>query len=123
MLLVNDDGSVNDMFCRTLRLEGFEVWGALSAGEGLALADKHRPHAVVMDLRVPLDCVLDVLRQLRQQTGLTHIPVALITGDYHVNDEQAEKVRSLGATLRFKPVWLAELAGVARELVHASVTL
>ena len=62
VLLINDDVSVSDMFCRSLRLDGFEVWGALSAGEGLALAAKHRPQAVILDLRMPLGSVLDVVK-------------------------------------------------------------
>jgi DNA-binding response OmpR family regulator len=123
VLLINDDVSVSDMFCRALRLDGFEVWGGLSAREGLGLAEKHRPHAVIVDLRMPLGSVLDVLRSVRQLAGLAHTPVALVTGDYYVNDEQAERLRALGATLRFKPLWLGELVDVARELVHASVAL
>ncbi len=121
--MVNDDVSVSDMFCRTLRLEGFEVWGGLSASEGLALADKHRPHAIIVDLRMPLASGIEVLRSIRRLPGFTHTPVALVTGDYYVNDEQADVLRSLGATLHYKPLWLGELVNVARELVHAAVTL
>src|SRR5688500_6681391 len=38
VLIVDDDVSVTDTFSRMLRLEGYEVWAALSADEGLALA-------------------------------------------------------------------------------------
>lgn len=123
VLLVNDDVSVSDMFSRTLRLEGFEVWGGLSAREGLILADRHRPHAIVVDLRMPLDSGIDLIRSVRRLSGLAHTPVALVTGDYYVNDGQADVLRSLGATLHYKPLWLGELVNVARELVHAAVAL
>jgi len=121
--MVNDDVAVSDMFCRTLRLEGFEVWGGLSAREGMDLADKHRPHAVIVDLRMPLESGINVLRNLRRVPGLAHTPVALVTGDYYVSDAQADVLRSLGATLHYKPLWLGELVNVARELVHAAVIL
>lgn len=123
VLLVNDDVSVSDMFCRALRLEGFEVWGGLSAREGLALAEKHRPHAVIVDLRMPLGSGIDILREIRRLPGLAHTPAALVTSDYYVEDEQADVLRSLGATLHYKPLWLGELVNVARELVHAAVAL
>jgi DNA-binding response OmpR family regulator len=121
--MINDDVSVSDMFCRTLRLEGFEVWDSFSAREGLLLAERHRPHAVVVDLRMPLSGGIALVRQLRHVTGLAHAPVALVTGDYYVTDAQTDMLRSLGTSVHFKPLWLDELVGVARELVHAAVTL
>ena len=54
VLIVDDDGATADSFSRTLRLEGYEVWAALSAEEGLSLAQTHQPHAIVLDLRMPL---------------------------------------------------------------------
>jgi len=123
VLLVNDDVSVSDMFSRTLRLEGFEVWGALSVTEGLTLAQRHRPHAVLLDLRMPLTRLTVLVRDLRDLPGLAHVPVALVSGDLYVSDEQAEVLRSLGAVVHFRPMWLGELVGVARELVHAAVAL
>jgi DNA-binding response OmpR family regulator len=123
VLIVNDDVSVSDMFCRTLRLEGFEVWGGFSAKEGLSLADKHRPHAIIIDLRMPLASGIAVVASLRGLSGHAQTPIALVTGDYYVSGEQADVLRSLGATLHYKPLWLGELVSVARELVHATVTL
>ena len=65
ILIVDDDVSVTDTFSRMLRLEGYEVWAALSADEGLTLAQTHRPHAIILDLRMPLTSGLQVLRALR----------------------------------------------------------
>ena len=62
VLIVDDDVSVTDTFSRMLRLEGYEVWAALSADEGLSLAQTHRPHAVILDLRMPLTSGLQFLR-------------------------------------------------------------
>lgn len=109
------------MFCRTLRLEGFEVWGALSSSEGLTLAEKYRPHAVIVDFRMPVDSGIHLLRRVRVLPGLAHAPLALVTSDYYVTNDQADVLRSLGATLQYRPLWLSELVNVARELVHAAV--
>src|SRR5688572_9877341 len=104
-----------------LRLEGYEVWAALSADEGLALAQKHGPHAIILDLRMPLTSGLQFLRAIRGIRGLAHIPVAIVTGDYYLDEAQAAEIQSLGAQLRYKPLWLEELVTLARELLSVPV--
>ena len=104
-----------------LRLEGYEVWAALSADEGLALAQKHRPNAVILDLRMPLTSGLQFLRAIRAIPGLTNTPVAIVTGDYYLDDAQAAEIAALGAQLRYKPLWLEELVTLARELLNVGL--
>jgi DNA-binding response OmpR family regulator len=115
---VDDDVSVTDTFSRMLRLEGYEVWAALSADEGLNLAQTHRPHAVILDLRMPLTSGLQFLRAVRAIPGLTNTPVAIVTGDYYLDDAHANEIKALGAELRYKPLWLEELVTLARELLN-----
>ena len=119
VLIVDDDTAVTDTFSRTLRLEGCEVWAAPSADEGVALARIHRPDAVILDLRVPLTSGLSFVRRLRAIPALAATPVAIVTGDYHLDEAQATELRSLGAELRYKPVWLQELLTLARDLLKA----
>ena len=121
VLIVDDDVSVTELFARMLRLEGFEVWAARSADEGLALAQTHRPHAVILDLRMPLTSGLQVLRALRGLPGMQHTPVTIVTGDYYLAESQTSEIQSLGADVRFKPLWLEELVALARDMLHTPV--
>lgn len=121
VLIVDDDVSVTDTFSRMLRLEGYEVWAAHSADEGLTLAQAHRPHAVILDLRMPLTSGLQFLRAIRAIPGLINTPVAIVTGDYHLDEAQAAEIHALGADLRYKPLWLEELVTLARELLSSPV--
>ena len=121
ILIVDDDVSVTDTFSRMLRLEGYEVWAALSADEGLSLAQTHRPDAVILDLRMPLTSGLQFLRAIRAIPGLTSTPVAIVTGDYYLDDASSNEIRELGAELRYKPLWLEELVTLARELLNIPV--
>ena len=121
ILLVDDDVSVTDAFSRTLRLDGFEVWAALSGEEGEALAARHQPDAVVLDLRMPLASGLRLLRSLRAVPGLEDVPAAIVTGDYHPGSPHLADARALRAELRFKPLWLDELVSLARELLDVPV--
>ena len=88
---MDDDVSVTDTFSRMLRLEGYEVWAALSADEGLSLAQTHRPHAVILDLRMPLTSGLQFLRAIRAIPDLSNTPVAIVTGDYYLDDAQSQR--------------------------------
>ena len=117
VLIVNDDVSVTDAVSRKLRLDGHEVWSAHSAEEGLALAQMHRPHAVILDIRTPLASGLRFLREIRAIPGLATTPVAIVTGDYHVEPLQEQEIQALGAYLHYKPLWLDELVTLARELL------
>jgi CheY-like chemotaxis protein len=117
VLIVHDNASVADTFARTLRLHGYEVWAAPSADEGLTLAQLHRPNAIILDLRMPLGANLALLRTIRTVPGLAAIPVAIVTGDYHLDEPQEHEVQALGAQLHYTPLWVDELVTLARELV------
>ena len=118
VLIVDDDSATADTFSRTLRLEGYEVWAGLSAEEGLSLAQTHQPNVIVLDLRMPLTSGLQLLRAIRAIPGLASTPVAIVTGDYGLEDEIRDEIRALGAELRFKPIWIEELVTLARELLR-----
>ena len=121
VLIVDDDKSVTNLFSRMLRLEGYEVWAAHTADEGLNLARTHRPHAIILDLRMPLTSGLQLLRSIRAISGLAQTPVAIVTGDYYLAEAQSEEIRALGAELRYKPLWLDELVSLARDLLTVPV--
>jgi CheY-like chemotaxis protein len=121
VLIVDDDPATADSFSRTLRLEGYEVWAAFSAEEGLSLAQLHQPNVIVLDLRMPLTSGLQLLRALRAIPGLASTPVAIVTGDYGLEDDMRDEIKALGAELRFKPIWIEELVTLARELLRVPV--
>jgi DNA-binding response OmpR family regulator len=119
ILIVDDDPSVTETFERMLRLEGYQVVTALSAEAGLTQAARSNPHAIILDLRMPLVDGLGFLRQLRTRDGLAKMPVAIVTGDYFLDDAVSKELKSLGAEVRFKPLWLEDLLALARSLLKA----
>ena len=119
ILIVDDDPSVTETFERMLRLEGYHVVSALSAETGLNKAQQSHPHAIILDLRMPLIDGLQFLRTLRSKDDLARMPVAIVTGDYFLDDAVSRELRSLGAEVRFKPLWLEDLLALARNLLKA----
>jgi DNA-binding response OmpR family regulator len=119
ILIVDDDVSVADTFARMLKLEGFSVATAVSAEAGLELADSVRPDAIILDMRMPITNGLQFLRQIRSRPHLVDVPVAIVTGDYFQSESIQYELKALGASIRFKPLWLEDLLALARTLVSA----
>jgi DNA-binding response OmpR family regulator len=121
ILIVDDDEGVTQTFARMLRLEGYQVRTAVSAETGLKEARASLPDAIILDLRMPLIDGLGFLRALRSHDEQRKTPVAIVTGDYFLDDAVSTELRELGAELRFKPLWLEDLVGLARNLLQSRV--
>jgi two-component system response regulator PrrA len=120
ILIVDDDEGVTQTFARMLRLEGYQVQTAVSAETGLIVAEDNRPDAIILDLRMPLVDGLGFLRRLRAHADQQTTPVAIVTGDYFLDESVSNELQQLGAELRFKPLWLEDLVGLARNLLKVS---
>jgi len=120
ILIVDDDEGVTQTFSRMLRLEGYQVRTAMSAEKGLVEAEEHHPDAIILDLRMPLVDGLGFLRRLRARDDQRATPVAIVTGDYFLDESVSNELHELGAELRFKPLWLEDLVGLARTLLKVT---
>lgn len=118
ILIVDDDRSVADTFARMLKLEGFGVATALSADAGLEIANTVRVDAIILDMRMPIKTGLQFLRLVRARPELAEVPVAIVTGDYFLSEPVQNELRTLGASIRFKPLWLEDLIALAKTLVN-----
>ncbi len=120
ILLVEDDASVGDGFARVLRGAGYEVWLTTRAEEGLEKAKIVRPHAIIVDFRMPLVNGLGFLYRLRGEAGGSKTPVLVVTGDITLDDDVKAQLDELGAKLRFKPIMPDELIEAVGGMVGAS---
>src|SRR6267143_6448307 len=120
ILIVDDDEGVTQTFARMLRLEGYHVRTAVNAEAGLQEASEGHPDAIILDLRMPILDGLGFLRRLRAVTDQRRIPVAIVTGDYFLDEAVSTELHEHGAELRFKPMWLEDLVGLARNLLKVT---
>ena len=120
ILIVNDDPTVADSCSRALRLDGYEVWAALTADDGVRLAQAHTPNAIVVDIRTSIPRALGLARSLRQIPHLSGTPIAIVSGDLHPTPDALSELSALGVVVRYKPLWLDELVALARSLVSAA---
>jgi len=117
VLVVDDDEAITATFGRSLRLDGFAVRTATSADAGLSEALRWQPDVIILDLRMPLMDGLGLLRQLRRDPRGCEIPVAIVTGDYLIDESAIEEAAQLGAAVKFKPLWVEDLVALTYELL------
>lgn len=117
VLIIDDDQAVTETFARMLRLEGHEVRTAHDAETGLREAQTTPPDAIIVDLRMPLINGLGFLYRLRADERHQNTPVAIVTGDYCLDDSISRELTELGAQLHFKPLWLEDLVELAYSLL------
>jgi DNA-binding response OmpR family regulator len=117
VLIVEHDELTTATYARMLRLEGYQVHTALSAEDGLRDIESQHPDAIIVDFRMPGIDGLEFLRRLRARDATRTTPVAIVTGDYFLDDTIPTQLRELGAEIRFKPLWLEDLGTLVRDLL------
>lgn len=118
-LIVDDEQAVAATLGRMLSLAGHEVACAYSAESGLAMALTTPPDALLVDLRMPVVSGVEFLRRMRSDPRLRELPVALVTGDYFLEDSLLAEIHALGATVRYKPLWLEDIIALANALTES----
>ena len=117
VLIVDDDPAVIATLRRMLQHEGHEVVEADGGVTALARAREAVLDAIILDLRMPGMGGLEFLQQLRADARLASIPVGVLTGDYFLQEPVVAELEALGATITYKPVWLADLIALTQTLL------
>lgn len=117
ILVIDDNSSTRETFRQMLVMEGYAVRTAPTVEAGLAAAAQELPAAILLDLHMPVASGLDCLRHLRAAASWSAVPVAILTGDYFLEEAIAEELRALGARIHFKPLWEDDLRRIVQELL------
>src|SRR5690606_25881103 len=100
VLIIEDDEVFAGVLAREAKARGFQFLAAATGEDGLALARKYRPHAVVLDMSLPGMDGNAVLLELKGDPDLRHIPVHIMS----VNDRTLDPIRSGAVEYLVKPV-------------------
>jgi len=78
LLLVDDDAIYRERLAKAIAARGYDVRTAANAAEAMALAEADSPELAVLDLRMPGESGLELLRRLRALDPTTR--VLMLTG-------------------------------------------
>src|SRR6266404_5470060 len=118
IMVVDDDPDLRQALSLRLRANNFDTVNACDGYSAIALAQKERPHLIILDLGLPAGDGFSVLKNLQQYPALATIPVIVLTA----RDAQGNEKRTLGSgAVAFfqKPADNEELLAVIRASLHS----
>jgi DNA-binding NtrC family response regulator len=117
LLVIDDDDAILYAFGESLRAPDVKLVTAGSATEGLKLAERIRPDAVILDVGLPDMSGLEAFRRIRQADA--KVPVIVITG--HGTTDTAIEAMKLGALdYLLKPLELDQLSALVQRAFEIS---
>jgi CheY-like chemotaxis protein len=120
VLVVEDDAVAAEIFGLGLREAGYHVQLVGDAEAALSFVEHDLPSVIILDLNLPTLDGLSLLRRLRAQPSLAAIPVAIVTGDYFIDESVINGFRELGAQVFFKPIWHEDLMQIVGDLLSGT---
>lgn len=106
VLLIDDDQEIRNYVCSFLRDE-YNILEAANGQEGLRMAIKYVPDAIVCDVMMPVMDGMEFCRRLKQDVLTSHIPVMMLTA--YAVDDQKIKGYECGADSYISKPFSAEL--------------
>jgi two-component system response regulator MprA len=91
ILVVEDDGAINQLLVQTLADDGFTLRSAAHGREALDILETERPAAIVLDLNMPVMDGRTFMRHLRNDSrdDVRDIPVLVLSAQ-RIVQERAE---------------------------------
>jgi two-component system alkaline phosphatase synthesis response regulator PhoP len=122
IFLAEDDPLMSRMYERAFKATGYELELASDGEEAVSKLEKIEviPTIILLDVMMPKKNGFDVLRQVKSNDKLKHVPVIMLTN--LAGDADATKALELGAVLylvksQYSP---KEVIGKVQEILSAS---
>lgn len=119
ILVVEDDRNISDLIRMYMEKEGFEVRSAYDGGKAVEEFEKQAPDLVLLDIMLPDEDGLSILRALRADGRTASVPIIMVTA----KTTETDKVRGLdmGADdYLAKPFGIMELVSRVKALLRRS---
>jgi len=119
-ILIVEDNELNmKLFRDLLEAHGYKTLQTRNGIDAIALARKHKPDLIVMDIQLPEVSGLDVTKWLKEDDSLRHIPIVAVTAFAMKGDE--ERIREGGCEAYVsKPISVSRFLDTIRQLVPST---
>jgi CheY-like chemotaxis protein/signal transduction histidine kinase/CHASE3 domain sensor protein len=100
VLIIEDDRNFASILLKQANKKGFKCLSAATGEDGLLLASKYKPQAIILDMGLPGIKGQQVLHELKVNPSVRHIPVHIISA----NDRSLEPIREGAVEYLMKPI-------------------
>lgn len=87
ILLIDDHHTARENASEILQFEGYHIICAESGLMGLLLAEETQPDLILCDLRMPGMDGFDVLKTLKKDSKISHIPLIFLSAGFEDTEE------------------------------------
>jgi len=117
-ILVVEDNELNmKLFNDLLESQGYQVIQTREGLSALELAREHRPDLILMDIQLPEVSGIDVIKWLKEDEELRHIPVIAVTAFAMKGDQ--ERIRESGCEAYIsKPISVPDFLETVRGFLE-----
>ena len=116
VVIVEDEPDAAEMFAEMMRVSGFKVFQTYSSTPAVSLIAREQPDLVLLDVMMPGISGLEVVRFMRREPLLAHIPVIIVSA--RTMPEDVEEGLEAGATLYLtKPVSFRDLELAIQQIL------
>ncbi len=120
VLIVEDNELNMKLFNDLLEANGYTTIQTRSGVEAVDLAKTHHPNLILMDIQLPEVSGLEVIRWIKDDESLKHIPIIAITAFAMKGDE--EKIRQGGCEAYLsKPISVVKFLETVRTYLSDPV--
>jgi len=116
ILVVDDEPDLLKVVTFRLKKLGYDVIEAADGQKAIALIQEHRPHLILLDLRLPIMDGWEVCRRVKADEQLKYIPIILLTASAGaLNSEMTKQLKA--EDFLVKPFEPEVLLAIVKKLI------
>lgn len=115
VVVVDDEPETTEMIAEMVRLSGFQAISSYGGASAMNLIAREMPDAVVLDVMMPDRSGYDVIRFMRRDPRLQHIPVVMVSARDRPEDIQ-EGLQAGAEVYLTKPVAFSDLRQAVQQV-------
>jgi len=117
VLVVEDEPDAAELFAEMMRVNGFRVIKMFSSTPAISMLTQEKPDVVILDVMMPDVSGLEVLRYMRREPALMHIPVIVVSAKSMPSDIRVGMEAGASVYLT-KPVGYLDLKQAVERLTQ-----
>lgn len=116
ILIVDDQFGIRILLNEVLSKEGYETFQAANGVQALDIVQKHAPHLVLLDMKIPGMDGIEILKRMKVIDPAIRVIIMTAYGEL----DMIQEAKDLGALTHFaKPFDIDDIRGAVKEYIVA----
>jgi CheY-like chemotaxis protein/anti-sigma regulatory factor (Ser/Thr protein kinase) len=117
VVLIVEDNPDNMITIKAVLEDGYTILEAVNGMEGIEMAEKHKPHLILMDIALPQLDGITAFKTIRNNPELQHIPVIAVTASAMNSERETILAQGLDGYIS-KPIDVIDFFETINEVLY-----